>query len=82
MEAATEEAGETSTEVIEWNNQGTIGAGHQFLQLLKTTLTTSTGGRAELSRSTGKLGYRQVPLFCKPTSFGTTTLQVQVFQPY
>jgi hypothetical protein len=57
MEVATEELGETSTEVIELNNQGTIGAGHQFLWLLKTTLIVSTGGRVELSQSTEKLGY-------------------------
>jgi hypothetical protein len=55
MEAATEEAGETSTKVIELSNQGTTGAGHQFLWLLETTLITSTSGRAELSQSTGKL---------------------------
>jgi hypothetical protein len=49
MKAATEEAGETSIEVIKLSNQGTTGAGHQFLRLLETTLTASTGGRAELN---------------------------------
>jgi hypothetical protein len=57
MEAATEEAGETSTEVIESNNQGTTGAGHQFLCLLETTLIASTSGRVERNQNTGKLGY-------------------------
>jgi hypothetical protein len=39
MEAATEEAGETSTKIIKLSNQGTIGAGHQFPRLFETTLT-------------------------------------------
>jgi hypothetical protein len=81
MEVATEEAGETSIELIELSNQGTTRVSHQLLQLLETTLTVSTGGRAELGQSIGKLGCLTVPLFCKPTSFGTTTLQVQAFQP-
>jgi hypothetical protein len=70
MEAATEEAGETNTEVIELSNQGTTRACHQFLRLLKTTLTTSTGGRAELSQSIGKVGY--------PT--GSLVLQTDYFR--
>jgi hypothetical protein len=57
MEAVTEEAGETTTEVIELSNQGTTEVGHQFLRLLEITLTTSTGRRAKLSQSIGNLGY-------------------------
>jgi hypothetical protein len=70
MEAATKKARETSTEVIESSNQGTTGAGHQFLRLLETTLIASTGGRAELSQSTGKLRY----------SIGSFVLQTGFFR--
>jgi hypothetical protein len=82
MEAAIEKAGETSTEVIELSNQGTTGAGHQFLCLLETTLTASTGGRAELSQSTGKLGYPIGSLVLQTDFFWYDYLQVQTFQPY
>jgi hypothetical protein len=70
MEAATEKVEETSTKVIELSNQGTTGAGHQFLRFLETTLTVSIGERAEQSQSTGKLGY--------PT--GSLVLQTDFFR--
>jgi hypothetical protein len=61
---------EDSTEVIELSNQGTTGEGHQLLRLLETTLTMSTSRRAELSRSTGKLGY----------PIGSLVLQIDFFR--
>ena len=82
MGAATKEAGETRIKAFGLNEQGKTEPDLLFIQLLETTRTESTASRkVELNLNTEKLEYRQVPLFCKSTSFSTATLQIQAFQP-
>jgi hypothetical protein len=64
METSTKEAGKTRTKVIELNEQGIIGADHQFLQLHETTRTESTTSKkVELSLNTRKHVPDRFPYF-------------------